>query len=85
MAKFKVGDRVTCIRIGYGGYICRPFVNREYVVIRDVLKSDNNWVWLRDTVTGYEDKWVMTDFELARELTGLEKEIRDIETMGYRQ
>lgn len=79
--KFKIGDKVKCINDGdnESHYLKK---GKIYTIINSKKVYDSNRVYLKEIGNNYD--WYEWRFELAIPKHGLELEIEELETMGYR-
>jgi hypothetical protein len=83
----KKGDKFICIRMSTYNYIQNPIIGRVYSSYSEGVFSEYEWLTVIDTITGEAGSWKLQEFRRLGDdhLIGLDKEINDIQTMGYKE
>ena len=83
----KKGTRLLCVNIQPNMYADNPFNGETYIAKFNYTNLRGyDWIQLVGEKTGQDNCWLFGDFKPIDDiLSGLDKEIIDLETMGYRE
>lgn len=84
--KYNNGDILKCVSID-SGYVTPCVIGDLYILLEDCDNRDK-MVTMRNLKTGYLDCWYLSDFISDYNKTynnSLDRELDEIQTMGYRE
>lgn len=84
MNRFKVGDIVICKMISYSRYLTKPVMNGKYLVVA-LDETRDEWIKTKELFGNHYEGCYFNSKDFILMGDGLDKEIFDIQTMGYRE
>ena len=81
------GDKFICVKISEGEYTRNPIIGDLYILDKTYDTKNSEWMFLTNYISRISDAYKLRDFVRVYANTtssGLDKELHDIKTMGFK-